>query len=77
MEEIKGGNTIEASAKLFYNIISGKGTESQNNVVCANAAMAISTVENCTVLEGFFKAKESLESGKAIEKMKILQELSF
>ena len=77
LEEIKGGNTIEASAKLFYNIISGKGTESQNNVVCANAAMAISTVENCTVLEGFFKAKESLESGKAIEKMKILQELSF
>ena len=77
LEEIKGGNTIEESAKLFYNIISGKGTESQNNVVCANAAMAISTVENCTVLEGFFKAKESLESGKAIEKMKILQELSF
>ena len=76
LEEIKGGETIEAAAKLFYDIISGKGTKSQNNVVCANAAMAISTVENCSILEGFARAKESLESGKAIEKMKILQELS-
>ena len=76
LEEIKGGETIEAAAKLFYDIISGKGTKSQNNVVCANAAMAISTVENCSILEGFARAKESLESGKAIEKMKILQELA-
>ena len=39
--EIEGGKTIEASAQLFTDIISGKGTEAQNNVVCANAAMAI------------------------------------
>ena len=76
LNEIKGGATIELSSKLFYDIISGKGTKSQNDVVCANAALAISTVENCTLLEGFAKAKESLASGKAIEKMKIVQELS-
>lgn len=76
LEEIKGGETIQSAAKLFYNIISGKGTKAQNDVVCANAAMAISTVENCSVLEAFDKAKESLESGKAIEKMKLLQDLS-
>lgn len=76
LEEIKGGETIEKSAKLFYNVISGNGTKSQNNVVSANAAMAISTVENCSILEAFEKAKYSLESGKALEKMKVLQELS-
>ncbi len=76
LSDIKGRETIEESAKLFYKIISQKGTVSQNNVVCANAAMAISTIENCTILEGFEKAKYSLESGKALEKMKILQELS-
>jgi anthranilate phosphoribosyltransferase len=28
------------SAQMFTNIISGNGTEAQNNVVCANAGMA-------------------------------------
>jgi anthranilate phosphoribosyltransferase len=35
--------TIEESAQMFTNIISGNGTEAQNNVVCANAGMAIAT----------------------------------
>ncbi|MSP84747.1 MAG: anthranilate phosphoribosyltransferase [Flavobacteriaceae bacterium] len=74
--EIKGGNTIEESAKLFTDIISGKGTEAQNNVVCANAAMAIATVTKCTPLEGFQIATESLLSGKALLALKKLKELS-
>ena len=74
--EIEGGKTIEESANLFLNIISGKGTEAQNNVVCANAGMAIATVNNCSPIEGFELAKESLMSGKASEKLKKLQELS-
>ena len=67
-EDIKGGETIEQSASIFMNIISGNGTEAQQNVVCANAALAIVTVEKCTVLDAFVKAKESLQSGKALEK---------
>jgi anthranilate phosphoribosyltransferase len=30
--EIEGGTTIEESAQLFMNIISGQGTTAQNNV---------------------------------------------
>lgn len=74
--EIEGGKTIEESAQLFTDIISGKGTEAQNNVVCANAAMAIATVTKCTPLEGFELAKESLFSGKGLAALKTLQELS-
>ncbi len=74
--EIEGGTTIEESAKLFMNIISGKGTEAQNNVVCANAAMAIATVTKCTPLEGFQIATESLLSGKGLVALNKLQELS-
>ena len=74
--EIEGGKTIEESAQMFTNIISGKGTEAQNNVVCANAAMAIATVTQCTPLEGFESAKESLLSGKGLAALKKLQELS-
>ena len=74
--EIEGGKTIEESAQMFTNIISGKGTEAQNNVVCANAAMAIATVAKCKPLEGFELAKESLLSGKGIAALNTLQELS-
>lgn len=74
--EIEGGNTVEESAQMFLNIISGKGTEAQNNVVCANAAMAIATVTGCTPLQGFEQAKESLFSGKGLVALKKLQELS-
>jgi anthranilate phosphoribosyltransferase len=74
--EIEGGTTIEESAQLFMNIISGKGTEAQNNVVCANAAMAIATVTQCTPLEGFQIATESLLSGKGLVALNKLKDLS-
>lgn len=75
--EIEGGKTIEESAAMFMNIISGKGTEAQNNVVCANAAMAIATVNGSSPLESFQLAKESLLSGKALAALNKLQELSL
>jgi len=75
--EIEGGKTIEESAEMFTTIISGKGTEAQNNVVLANAAMAIATVTKCSPLEGFELAKESLFSGKGLQALKTLQELSL
>ncbi|MBS7233071.1 anthranilate phosphoribosyltransferase [Flavobacterium psychroterrae] len=73
--EIEGGKTIEESAEMFTNIISGKGTEAQNNVVLANAAMAIATVTKCSPLEGFELAKESLFSGKGLKALNKLKDL--
>ena len=76
LKDIKGGATIEESATIFMNIISGKGTQAQQNVVCANAALAIATVENYSILDAFAKAKESLQSGKALQKLQKLQQIS-
>ena len=75
-EDLKGGTTVSESAQIFMNIISGKGTVAQQNVVCANAAMAIATVENSSLLDAFAKAKESLQSGKALEKLEKIQQIS-
>ncbi|AYN04866.1 anthranilate phosphoribosyltransferase [Flavobacterium sp. 140616W15] len=75
--EIEGGKTIEESADMFINILSGKGTEAQNNVVCANAAMAIATVTKCTPQEGFELAKESLSSGKGLVALNKLKNLKI
>ncbi|WP_298543699.1 anthranilate phosphoribosyltransferase [uncultured Aquimarina sp.] len=76
MEEIVGGDSISASAAIFMKILNGDGTEAQNNVVCANAGMAIATVEELEPIQGFEKAKESLLSGKGLEALKKVQELS-
>jgi len=74
--EIEGGKTIEESTAMFMNIISGNGTEAQNNVVCANAAMSISTANGSSPLESFQLAKESLLSRKGLATLNKLQELS-
>ncbi len=75
-EEITGGDSIEDSAKIFMNILQGQGTTAQNNVVCANAGMAIATVEGLTPKQGFERAKASLLGGKGLEALKKLQTLS-
>ncbi|NNF85621.1 MAG: anthranilate phosphoribosyltransferase [Winogradskyella sp.] len=75
-QDIFGGNTVEDAANLFLSIIDGKGTESQNNVVCANAGLAIATTEQISHKEGFERAQESLLSGKAKESLTKLIALS-
>ncbi|WP_104734509.1 anthranilate phosphoribosyltransferase [Hanstruepera ponticola] len=75
-EQIHAGNSIESSAKIFTHILLGQGTDAQNNVVCANAALAISTVNNTSIEDSFQIAKESLISGKALNSFKTLVELS-
>lgn len=76
-KEIEGGTTIEQSAQMFVDIISGNGTKAQNNVVCANAAMAIATVKKLTPIQGFELAKESLLYGKGLLALNKLQKLSL
>jgi anthranilate phosphoribosyltransferase len=64
--DIFGGNTLEEAAKIFEQVISGEGTEAQNNVVIANAAMAIKTYKEIELEEALEEAKTSLASGKAL-----------
>ncbi len=75
-EEIAGGGSIESSAEILVNILKGQGTAAQTNVVCANAGMAIATVKHTSAKEGFEAAQESIKSGKALQALQKLQELS-
>ena len=71
--EIYGGNTIESNKTIFLNVLNGKGTEAQNNVVIANAALGISLYTNKNLEESLVLAKESLLGLKALaclEKLK-------
>jgi anthranilate phosphoribosyltransferase len=73
--DIVGGESIEASASIFMNILKGKGTKAQSHVVCANAGIAIATAKDCSPREGFEIAQESLLSGKGLYAFQQLQQL--
>lgn len=75
-EQIYGGASIKESAEVFLNVLQGKGSEAQSNVVCANAGMAIAVVENITHEEGFERAQKSLSTGRGFDSFKKLLELN-
>lgn len=68
-----GGNTIEEAAAIFIDILNNQGTTGQKNVVLANSAAAIRCIypqkswEDCVAA-----ARQSLESGKALQSFKKL-----
>lgn len=74
--DISGGDSIGESAKVFMDVLGGRGTVPQNNVVCANAGIAIATVKGIGPREGFEEAKDSLLSGRGLTVLKKLQALS-
>ena len=74
-KDILGGKSIEDSANIFKNILSGKGTNNQVNVVLANSSLAIQTITNKDIDECIEIAKESIESGKAYNSLKKLIEV--
>ena len=75
-EDIKGGITIDDSAKIFQNILEGKGTKPQQLVVETNAAFALQTYYNNSFNDSLSMAKESIESGRALESFKKLIKIS-
>ena len=63
--DLSGGSDIKSSAQLFKEILDCKGTASQNNVVIANAGMAIATINGSAFEAAVEEARTSLISGKA------------
>ncbi|MDV3307266.1 MAG: anthranilate phosphoribosyltransferase [Cyclobacteriaceae bacterium] len=69
--DLHGGDTIEESARIFLNVLEGKGTKAQNDAVIANAAMALYCADQEKGLEDAVnRAREALVSGKALEQFK-------
>lgn len=76
-EAIQGGDTVESSAKIFIDVLNGNGTDSQNNVVLCNAALALKTINNeASFADCFYQAEESLLTKNALKHFKKLVELS-
>ncbi|MDX5436978.1 MAG: anthranilate phosphoribosyltransferase [Pontibacter sp.] len=65
-EQIRGGQDVPSSAKIFVQVLKGEGTAAQTAVVAANAGMALQCANPALDLkEAVSIAKETLESGRA------------
>jgi anthranilate phosphoribosyltransferase len=73
--DIAGGESVASAAKIFVDILSGKGTTAQNQVVAANAALAINTAKGIGITPAFEQALEILKNGSALKKLHQLQAL--
>ncbi len=75
-EQLSGGETVEASAKIFMNVLNNEATEAQKQAVLANASLALYCANPQNSLsDSVAMARESLESGKALRSFKKLIEI--
>jgi anthranilate phosphoribosyltransferase len=71
--QVKGGDTVETSAKIFMDVLEGKGSEAQENAVVANAAMALYAADRKHgLMNAVSRAQESLRSKRALNAFKTL-----
>src|SRR5215217_2387639 len=72
-QSIKGGDTVESSAKIFLDVLNGRGTDAQQNVVMCNAALALQTIDNSRAFaDCFYEVEESLMQKKALNSFNAL-----
>ena len=75
--DIYGGETAEEAQKIFDSVLEGTATEAQKNVAIANAACGISIMDkNMSMADSVAMARESLDSGKALQTFKKFIELN-
>lgn len=68
VQDIAGGDTVESSAKIFMNVLEGRGTSPQNNVVLCNAALAIQTITpEKPFADCYYQAESALLGGHALK----------
>ncbi|MDX2359989.1 MAG: anthranilate phosphoribosyltransferase [Crocinitomicaceae bacterium] len=68
--EIISGLSINSSAQIIRNILKGKGTLAQNQVVAANVATALQVTDTTQSLNNLFaNSLEFIKSGKAIQQL--------
>lgn len=72
-EEIAGGATIEGAKDIFVDLLEGRGTPAQVDVVLANSALALQCARpELSWDDALATARESLESKKALGVLKKL-----
>ena len=77
-EELRAGASEQEAMEIFDNVLNNKALEAQKNIVIANAGFAIQVLEKGqkSIEECMDIARESIDSGKALETFKKFVELN-
>ncbi len=76
-EELFGGDTVEAAAKIFDSVLDNTATRAQIDAVVVNSAFAVRTIcPEKPIGECVAIARESIESGKAKRTLKKFIEIN-
>lgn len=68
--DLYGGETAEDAKNIFLSVLNDTATNAQKAVVCANAGLAIHTLEPTkSLLDCVAEARESIETGAALAKL--------
>ena len=77
-EDLRNGESVSAAAKICLDVLHGRGTQAQAEVVLANAALAIALAHPGEELRACVDlARESLRSGRALKTLSALQEMTI
>lgn len=72
LEDLKGGSTLD-NAKILLDVLNGKH-DLKRDIVILNVAAAIYTADKAnSIKEGIKLAAESIDSGKALQKLELLK----
>ncbi|MDX9822271.1 MAG: anthranilate phosphoribosyltransferase [Syntrophales bacterium] len=76
LDSLRGGDAAR-NAEIAQSVLMGDGVPAARNVVLLNAALAIMAGDKAATLqEGLERAKESIDSGAALQKLRRLVEVS-
>lgn len=75
--QLVGGDTVDEAKEIFDSVLENRSTPDRKNVVLANAAFAIHVIDpSKNIDEALAAARESLESGRALQTLKKFVELN-
>ncbi|MBO7416089.1 MAG: anthranilate phosphoribosyltransferase, partial [Bacteroidaceae bacterium] len=76
-EDIFGGYSISDAKTVFDNVLEGKATDAQKNVIIANAACGIGIMDrNMSIEDSVAMARESINSGRALKAFRKFVEIN-
>ena len=76
-EDLYGGDTVEEASRVFDDVLANRASDAKKNCVIANAAFALLTLEpQLGITEAVRQARESLESGAALDSFRKFTELN-
>lgn len=76
-KDLFGGNTPEEAAKIFDDVINNSASNAQKNVVIANSATAIQTINpDMPLTDCIAQAREAIDSGRLKQTFKKFLELN-